>query len=53
MGSAEIQGELWGARAREWAHLQESSFWLVFEDAFSAAHLIPAPQRSTWAVVPD
>lgn len=39
MGSAQIQGELWGARASEWADLQEGSFQPLYEAAFSAAHL--------------
>jgi SAM-dependent methyltransferase len=39
MGSAEIQGDLWGTRAREWADLQESSFRPVYEAAFNAAHV--------------
>jgi 2-polyprenyl-3-methyl-5-hydroxy-6-metoxy-1,4-benzoquinol methylase len=39
MGSAGIQGDLWGARAREWADLQESSFRPVYEAAFDAAHV--------------
>lgn len=39
MGSAQIQGDLWGTRAREWADLQESSFRALYEAAFSAAHV--------------
>ncbi|HKS87309.1 MAG TPA: class I SAM-dependent methyltransferase [Pseudolabrys sp.] len=39
MGSAEVQGELWGARAREWAELQELSFRSLYEAAFKATHL--------------
>src|SRR5258708_9259399 len=39
MGSAQIQGDLWGARAREWADLQEGSFRRLYEAAFSAAQV--------------
>ena len=39
MGSAQIQGDLWGARAREWADLQEGSFRQLYEAAFSATHV--------------
>jgi len=39
MGSAEIQGDLWGARAVEWADLQESSFRPLYEAAFAALKL--------------
>jgi SAM-dependent methyltransferase len=39
MGSAQIQGELWGTRAREWAELQEGSFRPLYEAAFGASHL--------------
>jgi SAM-dependent methyltransferase len=37
MGSAPIQGDLWSARAREWAELQEASFRPVYDAAFNAA----------------
>jgi ubiquinone/menaquinone biosynthesis C-methylase UbiE len=37
MGTAQIQGELWGARAREWAELQEGAFRPLYEAAFDAA----------------
>jgi SAM-dependent methyltransferase len=37
MGSAQMQGELWGARAREWADLQEGSFRPLYEAVFNAA----------------
>jgi Methyltransferase domain len=37
MGTAQIQGELWGARAREWAELQEGAFLPLYEAAFEAA----------------
>lgn len=39
MGSAQIQGELWGVRAREWAELQEGSFQSLYDAAFNAAHV--------------
>ena len=39
MGSAQMQGELWGARAREWAELQEGSSRPLYEAAFKATHL--------------
>ena len=39
MGSAQVQGELWGARAREWADLQEASFGPVYEAAYDAARV--------------
>ena len=41
MGTAQIQGELWGARARDWADLQEASFRPVYEAAFQAAGVGP------------
>ena len=31
MGSAQVQGDLWSARAREWADLQEGSFRPLYE----------------------
>jgi SAM-dependent methyltransferase len=31
MGTAEIQGELWGARARDWAELQEPAWRPLYE----------------------
>ncbi|MBX9845988.1 MAG: methyltransferase domain-containing protein [Xanthobacteraceae bacterium] len=37
MGSSQVQGELWSARAREWAELQEGSFRPLYEAAFAAA----------------
>jgi SAM-dependent methyltransferase len=39
MGSAQIQGELWGVRAREWADLQEVSFRPLYDAAFNAARV--------------
>jgi len=40
MGSAQVQGELWGARARDWADLQEASFRPLYESAFDAAGIV-------------
>jgi SAM-dependent methyltransferase len=37
LGSSQVQGELWGVRAREWADLQEVSFRGLYEAAFAAA----------------
>lgn len=37
MGSGQVQGELWGARAREWADFQESSFRPLYQAAYDAA----------------
>jgi SAM-dependent methyltransferase len=37
MGTAEVQGDLWGARARDWADLQEGSFRGLYETALAAA----------------
>jgi SAM-dependent methyltransferase len=39
MGTAQIQGELWGARARDWAELQEGAFKSLYAAAFAAAKL--------------
>jgi SAM-dependent methyltransferase len=41
MGSSQIQGELWSARAREWAELQEGSFRPLYEAALAAARVGP------------
>jgi len=41
MGTAQIQGELWGTRARDWAELQEASFRPVYEAAFKAVGVGP------------
>lgn len=35
MGSAQIQGDLWGSRAREWAELQEGSFRPLYQAAMT------------------
>jgi len=37
MGSAEVQGKLWGARARDWAEVQEPLTRPLYEAALSAA----------------
>ena len=37
MGTAQVQGALWGARAREWADLQEHAFGPMSEAAFDVA----------------
>lgn len=44
MGTAELQGRLWGARPRAWAELQEAANGPMYEAAFDAAGLI-AGQR--------
>ena len=41
MGSAGTQGALWGARARDWAELQEPAWRGVFETALDHAGLRP------------
>lgn len=41
MGTAKVQGALWGARARAWADLQEHAFGPMYEAAFDAAGLTP------------
>lgn len=37
MGSADVQGALWGARAQDWAHIQEPSWQSVFAVAMALA----------------
>jgi SAM-dependent methyltransferase len=37
MGTAQVQGALWGARAREWADLQERAFAPMYEVAFESS----------------
>jgi SAM-dependent methyltransferase len=37
MGTAQLQGDLWGARAHEWTNLQEGAFQPLYEAAFDAA----------------
>ncbi len=39
MGSAQIQGDLWDARARDWADLQEKSFQGLYDAAFDATRV--------------
>lgn len=39
MGSAQIQGDLWGARARDWADFQEGSFKGLYAAAFDATRV--------------
>lgn len=41
MGTATVQGALWGARARAWAALQESAFRPVYQAALRAAGVGP------------
>jgi SAM-dependent methyltransferase len=41
VGTAAIQGELWGARAREWAELNEPAWRPVFEVAVEQAGAAP------------
>ena len=36
-GSASIQGEFWGARAGDWADINEPAWWQVFETAMKKA----------------
>jgi SAM-dependent methyltransferase len=37
MGTAQVQGDLWGVRAAEWADLQEGSFRPLYEAAYKSA----------------
>jgi SAM-dependent methyltransferase len=41
MGTAEVQGSLWGARARDWAELQEPAWRPIFREALIAAGVGP------------
>jgi 2-polyprenyl-3-methyl-5-hydroxy-6-metoxy-1,4-benzoquinol methylase len=41
MGTAQVQGELWGARATDWAELQEPAWRAVFETALAHAGVGP------------
>lgn len=41
MGTARIQGELWGAKAREWAELQEPAWRYIHEAAMDHAGVGP------------
>lgn len=40
MGTAQVQGDLWGVRARDWADLQEVSFRPLYEAALTAAKMV-------------
>jgi SAM-dependent methyltransferase len=39
MHTSQVQGELWGARARDWADLQEPSMAGIYEAALTAANV--------------
>ena len=39
MGTAQAQGELWGARAQDWASLQEAAMVPMYEAALAAAQV--------------
>ena len=41
MGTAHVQGSLWGARARDYAELAEGQFRLAYEAVFVAAGVGP------------
>ncbi|HVL55871.1 MAG TPA: class I SAM-dependent methyltransferase [Burkholderiaceae bacterium] len=41
MGTAQVQGELWGAQASDWARLQEPAWRPVFEAALDRAGVAP------------
>jgi SAM-dependent methyltransferase len=41
MGTAAVQGELWGAKARDWADVQEPAWRAVFEEILSLAGVGP------------
>ena len=41
MGTAQIQGRLWGARARDYAAIAEGFFRPVYEAVFTAAGVGP------------
>jgi 2-polyprenyl-3-methyl-5-hydroxy-6-metoxy-1,4-benzoquinol methylase len=43
MGSATIQGEQWGARARDWAEIQESVLVPVYEAVLHQTRVGPEP----------
>jgi SAM-dependent methyltransferase len=40
MGTAQMQGQLWGARARDWSELQEVAFRTLYEAAFDAGQVV-------------
>lgn len=35
MGTAQVQGELWGAKARDWAEVQEPAWRHIYEAAMT------------------
>jgi SAM-dependent methyltransferase len=39
MGTAQMQGELWGARPKDWSTLQEVAFAALYDAAFDAANV--------------
>lgn len=39
MGTAQVQGALWGARAQAWAELQETAFEPLYREALAAARV--------------
>ena len=39
MGTARMQGELWGARPRDWSDLQEVAFRALYEAVFDAVNI--------------
>ncbi|QTA84701.1 class I SAM-dependent methyltransferase [Desulfonema magnum] len=41
MGNATIQGELWGARAEDWAEIQESVFYQAYEAVLDSINVRP------------
>ncbi|WP_265519645.1 class I SAM-dependent methyltransferase [Nitratireductor luteus] len=41
MGTAQVQGELWGAKARDWAEVQEPAWRHIFEAAMAHAGVGP------------
>jgi cyclopropane fatty-acyl-phospholipid synthase-like methyltransferase len=41
MGTAEVQGELWGARARDWADVQEPPWRPVYEAVLTRVGVLP------------
>jgi SAM-dependent methyltransferase len=41
MGTAEVQGELWGARAGDWAQVQEPAWRPIYQEALAAVGVGP------------